>query len=395
MKFLAFIALCWAAFTADGASLLVLTEPTARGLAGGVFDRWLAQVQREGWSVSVREIPRWGGDWSSNDWPTLNRMSNEIVRANPDAVQLVGHLPWLITGKHAADGHTDRCITTHQWLSCVPGLTLTDATTFTGMGYDAGLTSPLIATNVAGDGRPDQTYGTFVRPVCFLDAAGLSEYTGPDSTFTSGYLTGTQYQQTIDEGLWLRRYFTNNLAYRQQGGWTVTETGYIRTDMWLNHATVTSVNDSVAWTSGTASIAGRVDRWVHHGHELSLWSPNLVTSGGSWAQVFFAQIYKSYCMEESVGQATYRRHLFPGFVDRPIALAAAWGLGSFAPGNPFWISKAADLTLADAIESSAVLRFGGYMPWEYPIVGDVTLPMDNAQILSPPATATVGTLIIQ
>lgn len=390
-RFLAFILLCLCAFSADGASLLVLTEPTARGLAGGVFDRWIAQIVREGWAVSVREIPRWSGDWSSNDWPTLNRMSNEVVRANPDAVQLVGHLPWLITGKHAVDGHVDRCITTHQWLACVPVLTLTDATTFTGMGYDSGLTSPLLATNVAGDGRPDQTYGTFVRPVCFLDAAGLTAASG---TFASGYLSGTNYQPAVDDGDALRRYFTNNLAHRQQRSWAVTETGYIRTDSWLNYATVTGTNNSVSWTAGTASLAGRTDRWIHHGHELGIWSPNLVTAGGSWAQVFFAQLYKSYGMEESVGQATYRRHLFPGFVDRPLSLVAGWGLGSASSANFFWMAKSTDATLADAIESSAV-RYGGYMPFEYPIVGDVTLPMDNAGLSPTPGTAIVGTLTIQ
>lgn len=117
MKHPALLVLCLCAFTADGASLLVLTEPTDRGISGGVFDRWIAQIVREGWSVSVREIPRWNGNWTSNDWTTLNRMSNEVARANPDAVQLVGHMPWLITGKHGVDGHVDRCITTHHWLN--------------------------------------------------------------------------------------------------------------------------------------------------------------------------------------------------------------------------------------------------------------------------------------
>lgn len=395
-RFIAFLALCWAAFTAHGGALLIITEAKARNHAGALFDKWVAQIQREGnfSPIIVREHARWNGSWASNDWAGLNAMSNDIVRIDPAAVQLFGHLPWLITGKHGVDGHADRCITTHQWLACVPGLTLTDATTFTGMSYDSGLTSPLLATNVAGDGKPDQTYGTYVRPVCFIDAAGLVEYTGPSSTFASGYLAGTQYQQTIDEGLWLRRYLTNNLAYRQQLGWDVTETGYIRTDLWMNYGTVTATNNSVSWTAGTASLAGRTDRWIHHGHELGIWSPSLVTSGGSWVQVYFAQLYKSYGMEESVGQATYRRHLFPGFVDRPLALVAGWGLGSASAANFFWMATPTDETLADAIESSAV-RYGGYMLWEYPIVGDVTLPMDNAQILSPPATATVGTLIIQ
>ena len=390
-RFIAFLALCWAAFSADGGALLIITEPTARGHAGVLFDRWVAQIQREGTfsPIIVREHARWGGSWASNDWVGLNAMSNDIVRIDPSAVQLFGHLPWLITGKHGVDGHADRCITTHQWLSCVPGLTLTDETTFTGMGYDAGLTSPLLATNVAGDGRPDQTYGAYVRPVCFIDAAGLTSASG---TFASGYAAGTNYQPEIDEGLWLRIYLTNNLAYRQQG-WSVTDTGYIRTDAWLNYATVTATNNSVSWTTGTASVAGRTDRWVLHGHELGAWSPGLVTAGGEWTLVFFAQLYKSYGMEESVGQATYRRHLFPGFAPRPLALVAGWGLGSFSSANFFWMATAANATVADALSSSAV-RYGGFMPWEYPICGDLTLPID-AITQSPPGVATVGTLVVQ
>ncbi len=391
-RFLAFLALCWCAFRADGGALLIITEATARGHAGALFDQWVAQIQREGnfSPIIVREHARWDGNWAVQDWPGLNAMSNDIVRIDPAAVQLFGHLPWLITGKHSVDGHVDRCITTHQWLSCVPGLTLTDTVNHTGMGYDAGLTSPLVATNVAGDGRPDQTYGTFVRPVCFIDAAGLTYAAG---TFASGYLAGTNYQPAVDERDALRQYFASNLAHRQKRGLAVTETGYIRSDAWLNASTVTAVNNSVTWTSGTASLAGRADRWIMHGNELGIWSPNLVTAEGVWCRVFFAQLYKSYGMEESVGQATYRRHLFPGWTDEPLALNAGWGLGSFSSANFFWMAKAENLTVADAIASSAV-RYDGFMPWENPICGDLTLPID-AITQPPPATATVGTLVVQ
>jgi len=393
-RFLAFLALCWCAFRADGGALLIITEATARGHAGVLFDKWVAQIQREGnfSPIIVREHQRWDGNWAVQDWTGLGLMSNDIVRINPSAVQLFGHLPWLVTGKHGVDGHTNRCITTHQWLSCIPGLTLTDSTTFTEMGYGAGLISPLIATNVAGDGRPDQTYGTFVRPVCFLDAAGLTEFTGPGSTFESGYLSGQQHQPAIDEGLWLRIYLTNNLAYRQQG-WTVTDTGYVRTDAWLGYDTVVAVNNSVSWTAGTASLAGRTDRWIMHGNELRLWSPNFVTDEGAFTRVLVAEIYKSYCMEESVGQATYRRHLFPGWAPRPLSLVGAWGIGSAGYANPFWIAKSNNVTVADSIESSAV-RYGGFVTWEIPICGDLTLPID-AITQAPPATATVGTLIVE
>lgn len=394
LAFIAFLALCWCSFRSDGGSLLIITEATARNHAGPLFDKWVAQIQREGnfSPIIVREHARWDGNWAAQDWAGLNAMSNDIVRIDPDAVQLFGHLPWLVTGKQAPDGHVDRCATTHQWLACVPGLTLTDTVNHTGMGYDAGLTSPLVATNVAGDGRPDQTYGTFVRPVCFLDAAGLVELTGPGSTFASGYLSGQQTQPAIDEGLWLRIYLTNNLAYRQQG-WTVTDTGYIRSDGWLNYATVTATNNSVSWTTGTASLAGRTDRWIHHSYELGAWSPGLVTDEGSFTRVLFAQLYKSYGAEESVGQATYRRHLFPGWAPRPLALVGCWGLGSASSANPFWMATASNVTVADAIASSAV-RYGGVVTWELPICGDLTLPIDTIT-QPPPATATVGTLVVQ
>lgn len=388
-RFLTFLALCWCAFTAPGASVLILTEPTARGLAGADFDRWTAQMRREGWSVTVREAPRrWGRDWATNDWPLLNWCSNEVVRSDPDAVQLFGSMPLLMTGEHAADGHAKRRITTHQWLGCIPGLTLTDTENHTGMGYDAGLISPLLATNVAGDGIPDETYGTFVRPVCSIDASGLTYAAG---TFASGYLSGTNYQPAIDEGLALRRYLTNNLAYRQRV-WAVTETGYIRSDAWLNYATVTATNNSVSWTAGASSVAGRTDRWIHHGHELGTWSPNLVTAGGAFLKCFAVQLYKSYGAEESVGQATYRRHLFPGWHTEPLALVAGWGNGNSGAGF-FWIGTAANSTVADAIASSAV-RFGGSISFEYPLAGDVTLPFDNAGILAKPGTAVVSTLTI-
>lgn len=390
-RFLSIIALCLAAFSVRGGALLIITEATARGHAGTLFDQWVAQIAREGnfSPIIVREHPRWDGNWAVQDWTGLNRMSNDIVRINPVAVQLFGHLPWLVTGKQAPDGHIDRCATTHQWLSCVPGLTLTDTVNHTGMGYDAGLTSPLVATNVAGDGRPDQTYGTFVRPVSFIDAAGL---TYAAATFASGYLAGTNVQPAIDEGLWLRIYLTNNLAYRQQG-WSVTDTGYIRTDGWLNYATVTATNNSVSWTAGTASLAGRTDRWIHHSHELGTWSPGLVTDEGDFTRVLFAQLYKSYGAEESVGQATYRRHLFPGWAPRPLALVGCWGLGSASSANPFWIATSANVTVADAIQSSAV-RYGGVVTWEIPICGDLTLPIDTIT-QPPPATANVGTLVVQ
>lgn len=60
--------------------------------------------------------------------------------------------------------------------------------------------------------------------------------------------------------------------------------------------------------------------------------------------------------------------------------------------GPFRVALAGNTntTVADAIRSSAV-RYGGIIPFEHPIAGDLTLPM-HAVTQAAPATATVGTL---
>lgn len=376
--------------SSTAASLLILTEPTARGLAGPVFDQWVAQIVREGWTVAVREAPRRrGSDLSTNDWPLLNWMSNEVARANCDAVQLYGSLAWLKTGGAQPDGHDDRCILTHHWLG-VSGLTFTDTLNWSNM-----VSAPIdnhipnsIGTNAPGDGIPDQIYGTFSIPVSSIDASGLTATAG---NFASGYLAGQPYQPAIDEGYWLRCYLTNNLSYRQRG-WSVTETGHIDSSGWLNSAAVTATNNSVTWTVDGSSVPGATYRWVYDNQDLTLWSPDFVTAGGTWMRAFWVNTYKSYCQEDANGQGMYRRFLFPGFADRPLALMSGWSQGANS-AQFFWTSRLTNATVADAIRSSAV-RFGGIIPFEQPIAGDLTLPM-HAVTQAAPATATVGTLTIQ
>lgn len=69
-RFIIFLIICKAALTADGGVLLILTEPTARAYAGPAFDRWVNQIKREGnfSPVTVIELNRWSGNYSSNDW---------------------------------------------------------------------------------------------------------------------------------------------------------------------------------------------------------------------------------------------------------------------------------------------------------------------------------------
>lgn len=386
MKFLATLLLLLP-LSSTAASLLILTEPTARGYAGPVFDQWLAQIVREGWSVSVREAPRrWGGNFSTNDWDQLGWMSNEVARANPDAVQLFGSLAKLKTGGHQADGHDDRCILTHHWLGCT-NLVFTDTLNWSNM-----VSTPIdphipnsIGTNAPGDGIPDQTYGTFSIPVSSIDASGLTSQAG---NFASGYAAGQPYQPAIDEGLWLRIYLTNNLSYRQRG-WTVTETGHIDSAGWLNSSAVTATNNSVTWTVNGSAVPGANDRWVYDNVDLSSFSPDFVTSGGTWLRCFWVVTYKSYCQEDANGQGLYRRFLFPGFTTRPLALFSAWAQGQNS-SQFFPFSRLTNSTVADAIRSSAV-RYGGVIPFEMPFAGDLTLPM-HAVTQETPARATVGIL---
>ncbi len=388
MKILATLALLLP-LSSLGASLLILTEPTARGYAGPTFDRWVAQIIREGWTVSVREAPRrWGGSYWTNDWPLLGWMSNEVARADPDAVQLFGSLPRLKTGAHIADGHVWRCILTHHWLGC-SGLTLTDSTTWslTSTPIDTHIPNS-IGTNVPGDGIPDQTYGTFSIPVSSIDASGL---TADSPTFSSGYLAGTQVQQAIDEGLWLRIYLTNNLSYRQRV-WSVTETGHIDSAGWLNSSTVTATNNSVTWTVNASAVQGATDRWIYDNVDLGSFSPDFVSAGGTFLRCFWVNSYKSYGMEDANGQSFYRRFLFPGWAPRPLALVSGWSQGANS-AQFFWMSRLTNATVADAIRSSSV-RFGGVIPFEMPIAGDLSLPM-HAVTQASPATATAVTLHVQ
>ena len=388
MKFLATLTLLLS-MSSWGAALLILTEPTARGYAGPAFDAWVAQIIREGWSVSVREAPRrWGGNFSTNDWDQLGWMSNEVARANPDAVQLFGSLAKLKTGGHQADGHEDRCILTHHWLGCT-NLVFTDTLNWSNMvSFPVEPAIPnSIGTNAPGDGIPDQTYGTFSIPVSSIDASGLTSQAG---NFASGYLAGQPYQPAIDEGYWLRCYLTNNLSYRQRG-WTVTETGHIDSAGWLNSATVTATNNSVTWTVNGSSVPGSTDRWVYDNVDLTAWSPDFVTAGGTWTRAFWLNTYKSYCQEDANGQGMYRRALFPGFADRPLALVSGWSQGANS-AQFFWMSRLTNATAADAIRSSAI-RYGGVIPFEMPLAGDLTLPM-HAVTQSSPARATVGILTV-
>jgi hypothetical protein len=372
-------------------TLLILEDQTATALAGPIYRQWIHQIASEGWAVKTVPIARWDRNWASNHWVALNRMSNAVVWAQPDAVQVFGSLPYLQTGIHAADGHEQRRCWTDAWLGCT-NLVFSDTTAFYTEGTVQGVPS-VIATNAPGDGFPDQIGGAFHIPVSRIDAAGMSNVAGA-GTFTSGFLAGTSRLPAIDEGLWLRRYLTSNIAYRRRE-FTFAELGRIES-AWLNPSTITATNSSVTWTTGAtaSSFAGLTNRWSYVGTEWGQASPNYITAGGVATFSFGHVTYKSYHMELADGSGYVQRVLFPGWWDRPLALVAAWGYGAFG-GNPYWAGTAADETVGDFIRSSVVQASGGGAPTvlftRHWIAGDVTLPCDP--IANPPIGTSTATSV--
>lgn len=364
-----FVLLC-SAFLSSAGTVLVLTEPTARALAGKDFDRWLAKMYSEGWTPIVREGERWTGSVVSNDWRLLNWESNEVARIKPDAVQIFGRLARLKTGYHNLDGHGSRNILTDFWLGCT-NLTFTDVEDYTPTPpYPA--VNPLILTNKPGDGIPDLSIvstNKFFCPVARLDASGMTSSAG---NFASGYLAGQPYLPAIDEGYWLRCYLSNNIAHRS-GEWTTPTNGFIDTSSWLvGSSAITSVNQSVAWTTGGWTVAPGQYRWYYSATEPHLHSPYSVSSEGVWTRPVVTVVYKSYQMEDTDGIRYLNRWLFPGFAPHPISLTGMWTVGYFG-ATPFWAGQVGNVTVADVFRSS--VQRNGYLTFSAWLVGDITLPL--------------------
>lgn len=371
---------CWCAPAKD---LLLLIDSEVGSKLGPVLPEWETQVRSEGWRITERYFPRWRGSYATNDWRLLNILSNWVSSGTWDAVQVLGHAAPLMSGSANPDGHEARRQVTHQWLAC-SNLVFTDSTTWSMPGTVAGLPS-LIGTNVPGDGIPDQTGGTFARPVSVLDAAGLTASSG---TFATGYLAGQQAQVDVDEGPALRRYFTNNLAYRR-GLISYPVTGLVRSDSWFNYSTVISSNTAATLTAGSSSFAGLTNQWIYHASYSGTLCPDFVTDTGTWTRTLVAVVYKSYCMEDASGLGFYRRLLFPGVSDAPIALVSGWAQGNNS-AQFFWLAKASDATVADAIRSSWA-RYGA-VDFSFPIAGDLTLPLGTRQ--SPAMSVVMGQLSV-
>ncbi len=367
-------------------SVLIMIDDQASDFLGDVIRQYTAQLNGEGWVTKLKFFKRWTGSYATNDWAAISQISNAIVQANCSALQFVGSPPPIVTASAAYDGHEQRCITTY-WPYACSNLVYTDTINWSMPGTIGGNPS-IIATNVAGDGRPDQYYGSLARPMCILNAARL---TATSDVFASGFKAGAVAQTAIDEGDALRRYFTNNLAYRRKL-MSFPATGQIvQGSTWLNSSTVIASNTLVTVTVSGSSYAGVTNGWLYHSDYMMTLSPNWVDASGNWTRVFWANVFKSYCYEDANGQGFYRRLLFNSYTDGPLALVAGWCQGSTS-GQFFWLAKSSDQTVADAIWSS-VNRYG-VCDFTFPLAGDVTLPLLPSLTVGPRTGSHMGAFTV-
>jgi len=378
-------------------SLLVMIDSTAAGYLNKQLDEWVAQVRREGnfSPIQIVETPRWTGNYTNQDWTTLNAMSNIVRRVNPGAIQLIGRHPYGQFGGDNPDGHNVRRMCSDAVLG-MTNLAFTDSTSWGMLG------TTVLEANNPGDGFPDQTGGLFSIPVARIDFSGMTT-NASSGTFSSGYLAGTAIVWGIDEQFALKVYFTNDLAYRTRV-WTNAPTGVIYTGIG-NYAAAVATNSTVTWTqSGSETApAGQNYKIVYEQTTLNTFSPNLVDLSGNFVRCLWEIGTKSYNFESYEGYGGDggikfpQRRLAPGFISRPIALIFTWSKASFGV-KPRWLIAPSDVTVADAIRSSAAYQNDNTPPYYISfgasnVYGDLTLPVSQIT-QQPPGRITTTTLTV-
>lgn len=371
LLFTLFWSICFSGYSATTSRLLVLTEPTAQEHLKNVFPSWLALVrQQTNWSeVVVRTHPRWVGNWVTNDWNLLNKMSNDVVYFNPKAVLIIGRLPYVVGGSWNPDGHENRCYASDVWMG-ISNFTFSDTVTWPMIGYTP--SGFPLNQNIPGDGRPDQITGTKIRWVGRVDFSNLP-YMSDAGTWSSGCLNGLEKCPEIDEGVALRSYFTNNIAYRT-GRWTTSATGIMSGVLWtynsgvFGYKYVTNLNSSVTWTGSASHISGGNVRFYYDnwdGTEVEyLYDGTCVPTRGL---VNFT--YRSYCMEVYRGYNVPFRRLQPGRQAEPYFLVYLW-----TDSAPFWVSSTSNKYVGDIIDTSTSI-YSGAWHLGFNFYGDITLPM--------------------
>lgn len=362
--------------------LLILTEPTARGLAGKDFDRLVRVILDEGnfpGGVVVREHARWNRSWTNTDWSALNRMSNDVAWIQPTHILIFGSLPTWIGGEHADDGHFLRCQTSDNWLGCT-NIVVYDSTNHTSMtGYDP-VSNPL-ARNTAGDGRPDNVEGWFLRPVFRIDFAGVPR-PSDDTNWLTGCTDGTNKQDALDEGFCLRAYITNDIAYRT-GGWSNTATGVFTGSLWVggpgdtDSRAATNFMAQLAWTRTASAVAPGTYRVYYDGWDNSEVS-NLWDGSCNPPRALICFRYRSYQMEWWGYHAAAQRAIGMAWkTPHPAFLAYAWvRLNQGVAGQgPDWVIGPSDTMLFDLVGTS-ISRIGtGTINFGRQLWGDGTLPL--------------------
>jgi len=381
---LAIAALCFVAFHSDGANkLLILTEPTAYSLAGKDFERLRRVIEDEGnfpGGVIVREHVRWDRNWTNQNWALLNAISNDVAWIQPTHILIFGSIVTWVGGTHIDDGHEWRCQTSDNWAGCT-NLVIYDSTNHTEQtGFDAG---HLLNRNTPGDGRPDNTEGWFLRPVFRIDFAGVAQ-PGDDTRWTSGCVAGTNKAAALDEGLCLRAYVTNDIAYRT-GGWSNTATGVFTGSIWVGGAAdldskaATNYSNQLVWTRTTSAVAPGTYR-IYYDNWDSTEVSNLWDGSCNPPRALICFRYRSFAMEWWWSYAIPQRAIGMAWnTPNPAFLVYAWmkpNQGVSGQG-PDWMVSPSDTMVFDFVTSS-IARIGtGKIDFGRQLWGDGTLPLST------------------
>jgi len=370
------LGICLSGYSATTERLLILTEPTAQENLKTEFPAWLRLVksQTNFSEVIIRTHPRWVGNWVTNDWNLLNKMSNDIAYFNPKAVLIIGRLPYMVGGSWNPDGHENRCFASDAWLG-ISNFTFVDTATWPMSGYTP--SGYPMNQNIPGDGRPDQITGTKLRWVGRIDLSNLP-YMSDSGVFSGGCLNGLQVCPAVDEGIALRAYFTNNIAYRT-GRWTTSATAIMTGGLWnysspsFDFRYVTNINRSVTWTGSSSPIPGGNVRFYYDNWDDATQLQNLYDGSCVPTRGLIEFRYRSYAMEIYRGYNPPFRRLAPGRQMEPYFLVSLWS----SPG-PTWFSKTSDKYTGDIIDTSTTAW--GYWHLGYNFYGDITLPFVADQL---------------
>ena len=371
---------------------VVIIDTTARNYLGTQLDDWAYQVKREtNFVVRIVETDRWTGDYTNNNWTSINSISNIITRETPDALLLIGRLPFVKIGAFAPDGHNLRAAASRAIFGCT-NYTLPDTTSW-GL---AGTT--VMESNVPSDGIPDTLVASFSFPVGVIDFSGMTTNSNV-GTFASGYYSGQGACRVVDERNALKLYFTNNLAYRRKQ-WTNSWTGLLYSPI-ANSSSVSASNTVVTWTTTVAQTNISGGNWKFVWEQLTLpdFSPNYVTDAGSWVRAFWIVSTKSYNWEGYEGKGAEsgvkypQRHLIPGLDNATPCLVYSWSKSTFGV-TPTWTIKSTDVTVADAMRSSAASQGGVVTLDIFNVWGDLTLQIPQYTQQAPGASR-VGTLSVR